>query len=67
MVTFVVPAAAAVTVAGEEPVTELRVAEMVVDPAATAVARPEALIVATEVFVEAQVAVEVTSAVELSL
>jgi hypothetical protein len=45
----------------------LSVAEMVVDPAATAVARPEALMVATVVAEEAQGAVEVMLAVVPSL
>jgi hypothetical protein len=40
---------------------------MVVDPPATAVARPAELIVATEVLEEVHAAVEVTLAVEPSL
>jgi hypothetical protein len=54
---------AAVTVSCVEPVTPVSVAEMVVDPAATPVASPEALMVATAVAEEAQVAVEVMLAV----
>ena len=45
------------------PLTPLSVAVMLVDPAATAVARPAALMVATLVFALIQVAVEVTLAV----
>jgi hypothetical protein len=55
---------AAVTVSVEVPLTPLRAAVMVEDPAATPVARPEALIVATDVFEEVHVACEVTVAVE---
>lgn len=67
VVTLVVPGFAAVTVAEDDPVTELSVAEIVVVPVATAAASPEALMVATEVAEEAHVAVEVTLAVEPSL
>ena len=51
---------AAVTVSEALPVTPLCAAEMVVVPAATPVARPEALIVATEVFAEVHVTDVVT-------
>ena len=59
--------AAAVTVRVAEPVTPLSEAEMVVVPAATAVARPEVLTVAVAVLEEAHVAVALTLAVEPSL
>jgi len=64
---LVVPGVGAVTVAGVDPVTELRAADMVVEPAATPVASPEELMVATAVLEEVHVAVEVTLAVEASL
>lgn len=56
-----------VTVAVAVPLIPLRVAVMVEDPAATPVARPEELMVAVDAFDEDQIAVEVTSPVELSL
>jgi hypothetical protein len=56
----------AVTVNVVEPETEPEVAEIVELPAATALARPEELIVATEVLEEAQVTEEVRSPVLLS-
>ena len=52
-----------VTVSVAVPLTPLRAAVTVEDPAATPVARPAELMVATEVFDEVQVAVEVTLAV----
>jgi hypothetical protein len=57
----------AVTVNIAEPLTPLREAVMVVDPAATPVATPVALIVAADLLPETHVAVEVTFPVELSL
>ena len=58
---------AAVTVAVVDPLTEFRLAEIVVVPAAAPVARPDVLMLATVALEEAQVAVELTSPVELSL
>ena len=55
--------AAAVTVSAAVPFTPLSEAVIVVDPAATAVARPAALIVAVAVLELVHVAVEVTLAV----
>jgi hypothetical protein len=49
------------------PLTPLTIAVMVVDPAATPVARPAALMVATFVFALTHVAVEVTFFVDPSL
>lgn len=57
----------AVTVRVVDPLTPVRVAEMVVVPAAAPVARPEALMVAVAVLEDAQVAVVVTLVVEPSL
>ena len=56
-----------VTVRAAVPLSPLRVAVMVVDPGDTPVARPIAPMGATDGVVDAQVAVEVTLAVELSL
>ncbi len=58
---------AAVTVSVALPLTPIREAVIVLDPAATAVASPAALIVAAALLLDVQVAVEVTFAVELSL
>ena len=55
------------TVSVAVPLTPVTVAVMVVDPAATPVARPAALIVATFVFALTHVAVEVTFFVDPSL
>jgi hypothetical protein len=55
------------TVSVAVPLTPLRVAVMALEPAATAVASPEELIVATAVFAEVQVAVVPTFPVEPSL
>jgi hypothetical protein len=49
------------------PLMPLTVAVMVIEPVATAVARPDELIVATAALEDAQAAVAVTSAVEPSL
>ena len=57
----------AVTVSVVVPVTPLREAEMAVDPAATAVARPAALMVATVVAELDHVAVSVTFCIDPSL
>lgn len=57
----------AVTVSDAVPLTPLSLAVMVDDPAATPVARPPELIVATDAFAVVQVAVVVTLPVELSL
>jgi len=59
--------AVAVTVSVALPLTPLRAACTVVDPAATPVASPAELMVATEALPVVQVAVDVTFAVELSL
>jgi hypothetical protein len=55
---------AEVTARAAVPLTPLSAAVMVVDPAATAVARPDALMVAVVVLELVHVAVEVTFAVE---
>jgi hypothetical protein len=57
----------AVTVSAAVPLTPLKVAVMVLEPAATAVARPDALIVAAAVLELVHAAVVLTLAVELSL
>jgi len=59
--------AAADTVSIAVPLMPLTEAVMVVEPAATPVASPVELIVATVVFEEVQVAIALTFAVELSL
>jgi hypothetical protein len=58
---------AGVTVNGVVPVTPLREAVTLVEPAATPVTRPVELIVAIAVLAAAQVAVVLMFAVELSL
>jgi len=60
-------AVAVETVRVAVPLTPLTVAVMVVDPAATPVARPAALMVAAFVFALTHVAVEVTFFVDPSL
>ncbi len=57
----------AVTVSADDPETPFKVAEMEAVPAETPVAKPEALTVATALFVEAHVAIEVMLEVEPSL
>ena len=57
----------AVTVNVAVPLTPLRVAVTALEPAATAVAIPDELIVATAVFADVQLAVALTFAVEASL
>jgi hypothetical protein len=64
VIVFVV---AAVTVSIAVPLTPLREAVIVLEPAATAVASPDVLIVAAALLEDVQVAVDVTFAVELSL
>ena len=58
---------AAVTVSNVEPEIEFRVASMVLLPVLLPVAKPPVAIVATEVFVDAQVTVDVTFWVLLSV
>jgi len=55
------------TVSVAVPLTPLRVAVITLEPAATAVAIPDELIVATTVFADVQIAVVLTFAVEASL
>jgi hypothetical protein len=62
-----VGAAVAVTDRAAVPLTPLRLAEMVADPAATPVARPAVLMVASAVLLEDQLTLLVTFEVELSL
>jgi hypothetical protein len=57
----------AVTVRAAVPLTPLSDAVIVLDPVATAVASPDALIVASDVLLLVQVAVDETFAVDLSL
>ena len=57
----------AVTDIFADPLTPLRVAMMVAEPAVSAFASPEVLTVATEVLEDDQVTVEETAAVVLSL
>jgi hypothetical protein len=66
-VTAMETSAAPCTVSVVLPVTVPEVAEMVVVPTATAVARPPAAIVAAAVFVDAQIAVAVRFCVEPSV
>jgi hypothetical protein len=66
-VTEIVCNAAAVTVSTVDPVTLPKAALIVDVPVATAVARPAAVIVATEVVADAHVTEPVSTCVELSL